>query len=55
MFEPNKMMDHISQKTQYKDVYRRTIEIPARACIVKDNCCLKVHNAFIKLASPILR
>ena len=38
---------------QYKDVYRRTIEILQRAHIFKVNCCFKVHNANLKLASPI--
>ena len=38
------------------DVYRRTVEIPQRACIFKDNCCLEVHNAnLIKLALRISR
>ena len=43
----------ISQKAQYKDVYRRTIVNPQRACIVKANYSLKVQNAHLKLASPI--
>ena len=38
----------ISRKVQYKDVYRRTIEILQRARIFKANCCLKVHNAYLK-------
>ena len=44
---------HVSRKPQYKDVYRRTIEILQRPHIFKINCCLKVHNAHLKLASPI--
>ena len=36
------------------DVYSRTIEIPQRARIFKANCCLKVHNAHLMFASPIL-
>ena len=43
----------IAQKPQYKDVYRRTIEIPQRTHIIKANCCLKVYNAHLKLPSPI--
>ena len=43
----------VSQKPQYKDVYRRTIEMPQRALLLKVNCCLKVHNAHQKLLSPI--
>ena len=34
-------------------VDRRTIEILQRARIFQSNCCLKVHNAHSKLASPI--
>ena len=37
----------------YKDVCRRTIEMLQRAHILKVNCCLKVHNARLKLASQI--
>ena len=40
-------------KPQYKDVYRRTIEMPQRSRTFKVNCCLKVHNAHLKLLSPI--
>ena len=36
---------HVSRKPQYKDVYRRTIEMPQRARAFQVNCCLKVHNA----------
>ena len=43
------MMGSISRKAQYKDVYRRTIEILQRAQIWKANCCLKVHNAAHKV------
>ena len=43
----------LSRKPQYKDVYRRTIEIPQRARTFKVNYCLKVHNAHQKLLSPI--
>ena len=35
----------LSRNTQYKDIYKRTI--------FKTNCCLRIHNAFLKLASPI--
>ena len=45
----------VFRKTQCKNVYRRTIEIPQRTRIFKANYCLKVHNAHIKLASPIYR
>ena len=43
----------ISRKPQYKDVYRRTIEMPQRARTFQVNCCLKVHNAHLKLLSSI--
>ena len=45
----------ISRKPQYKDVYRRTIEMPQRARTFQVNCCLKIHNAHQKLLllSPI--
>ena len=44
----------VSRQPQYKDVYSRTIEILQCVYILKANCCLKVHNAHLKLASPIL-
>ena len=43
----------ISRKPQYKDVYRRTIEMPQRTRNFNVNCCLKVHNAHLNLLSPI--
>ena len=43
----------VSRKPQYKDVYRRTIEMPQRARSFQANCCLKVHNAHLKLLSSI--
>ena len=42
---------NVSRKAEYKDIYRKTIEIPQRTRIIKDNCSLKVHNAPLKLAS----
>ena len=33
--------------------FRRKIEIPQRASIFQDICCLKVHNVHLKLALPI--
>ena len=33
-------MIKVSRKSQYKDVYRITIEIPQRVLISRDNCCL---------------
>ena len=39
--------------SHYKDIHRRTIEIVQRNRTLEDNCCLKVYNAHIKLASPI--
>ena len=45
--------DIVSRKPQYKDVYRRTIEIPQRTHLFKVNCHLKVHNVHQKLLSPI--
>ena len=44
--------DHIPKGT-VKDVYRRTIEIRQCTRISKANYGLKVHNAPLKLASPI--
>ena len=44
---------HVSRKPQYKDVYRRTIEMPERARTFQIICCLRVHNAHLKLLSPI--
>ena len=41
------MRANVSQKTEYKDAYRRIIEILQRARI------LKVHNAYLKLALSI--
>ena len=38
---------------QYKAVKRSRIKIPQWTRIFKVNCCLKVHNAHLKLASPI--
>ena len=35
-------------------VYRGTIEMPQRGHTFQVNCCLKVHNAHLKLLSPIL-
>ena len=43
----------VSRKPQYKDIYWRTIEMPQRARAFQVNCCLKVHNAHLKLLSPI--
>ena len=43
----------VSRKPQYKDVYRRTIEMPQRARTFKVNCCLK-FNVHLKLLSSIL-
>ena len=37
-----------------KDVNNKTIEIPQRAGILKVIFCLKVHNAYLKLAPPNL-
>ena len=34
---------NISRKPQYKDIHRRTIEIPQRTLIFKVNSCLKAH------------
>ena len=35
------------------DAYRKTIEIQQHTHTFKDNCCLKVHNAPLKLPLPI--
>ena len=40
----------ISRKAQYKNVFRRTIEILRRAGFFKANCCLKVYNAHFKVS-----
>ena len=37
-------ISNVSRKPQYEDVYRRTIEMPQRAHLLKVNCCLKIHN-----------
>ena len=41
----------VSRNLQYKDVNRRTIEILQYACILKANCCLKVHNVPFYMAT----
>ena len=41
----NTMEKYNEMIPQYKDVYRRIIEMPQRTRIFKVNCCLKVHNA----------
>ena len=38
------------RKAQYKEVYSRTIEILQRGSILKSNCCLKIHNAHLKVS-----
>ena len=43
----------VSRKPQYKDDCSGRIEILQRVYIFKANCCLKAHNAHLKLASPI--
>ena len=50
------LLDFKSQprNAQYRNVYRRTIEIPQRNRIFKANCCLKVYNVHLKWASSIL-
>ena len=50
---PQEVAVRIFQNGVYKDVYRRTIEIPQRTHISKANCCVKVHNVHLKLALPI--
>ena len=42
-------LHYVFRNVQYKDVYGRTIEILQHASIFKTNCCLKVHNADLKL------
>ena len=39
----------VSRKVQYKDVYRRAIEIQQHTRIFKANYCLKVEVGHIKL------
>ena len=43
----------VSRNAQYKDIYRRTIEILQCTHILKANCCLKVHNVPLTLASSM--
>ena len=43
----------IRKATVQRLIYRRTIELLQWTRICKVNCCLKVHNAQLKLASPI--
>ena len=45
----NTMEKYNEMIPQYKNVYRRTIEIAQRYRIFKVNCFLKVHNAHQKL------
>ena len=47
--ETNIITIPISRKAQYKDVFRRTIEIPQRARIFKANSYLKAQNAHLKV------
>ena len=49
----NNLLFRVSRKPQYKDVYRRRIEIAERARIFKVNYCLMVHNAQQKPLSSI--
>ena len=43
----------VSRKPQYKDIYRRIIEMPHHAHTFQVNRCLKVHRAHLKLPLPI--
>ena len=38
---------NVSRKPQYKDIFRKTIELLQRARILKVNYCLKVHNVHL--------
>ena len=38
---------YASRKAQYKDAYRRKIDILQRAHIFKVNCCFNVRNAHL--------
>ena len=46
-------LKYVSRNLQYKHVYRRRIEIPQRTHIFPTKCCLEVHNAPLKLVSPL--
>ena len=46
---------YVSRNGQYKDVYRRTIEISQRTGILKAYCYLKVHNVHNKLTLLLSR
>ena len=46
---------NVSRKVEYKDVYRRTIDIPHNTGVLKANCCFKDHNAHVKLALLFLK
>ena len=37
---------NVSRKAQYKDAYKRTIEMLQFACFFKGNCCLQVNKNF---------
>ena len=52
-FQAKKVKIIVSRKSQYKDVYRRTIEKLQRARILRLKCSLKVHKAHLKLVSQI--
>ena len=41
-----------SRKPQYKDAYRRTIEILQRTHTFKVNCCLKIFKNKLEDISP---
>ena len=41
------------RKSQYTDVYMKTIKIPQRTRIFKASHCLKIHNVHFKLALPV--
>ena len=44
----------VTQKPQHKDVHRRTIDMLQHSGIFEVNYCLKVHDAHLQLALPIL-
>ena len=44
----------VFRNSQYKEVGRSTIEILQRTHNFKVNCCLEVHNVYLKFALPIL-
>ena len=44
------LQGHIQKCREYKDFYRRTIEIPQCTRIFKGNYCPKIHNGYLNVS-----